>query len=319
MRIPLFRSAIVTVLLAATTAGQLMSAAPAAAAIGAPDLTVALSATPNPVAAGEVITYTAQVSNSSTEQCRATYPEPICTVYGRSVTGVAMSLTIPAGATYQAGSGNHGFVCPSSASGSVTCTGGSLAMDDLATVTIQLRAPSAGGIISATTTVDPANAIAERSETNNTASVGTTVNPPPPPVPQPDLVVTGLTGTSSAAPGGQATYTATITNVGQASASNVDLQFWSGSSDWSLVSSSGTAGFAPCIWTANELKLVALCPGTGGGSLAPGQSATVTIVVQIPASASNTYYTYIILDPHNQVKESNESNNQSALFATRVG
>src|SRR5215510_10143961 len=138
MRIPVLRGTIVTVLLAASVGGQLLAAAPAAAATGSPDLTVALSATPNPVDQGSTLTYTMQVSNSSTEQCRKGYPEPICIVQGRSVTSVAARLTIPSGMAYWYSTPDHGFVCQLDASGaSVTCTGGSLAMDD--TATIQVR------------------------------------------------------------------------------------------------------------------------------------------------------------------------------------
>jgi subtilase family serine protease len=135
----------------------------------------------------------------------------------------------------------------------------------------------------------------------------------------PDLVISALGGTTQAARGGQATYTATITNNGPATANNVNLKFMVGSSDWSLVSSSGSTGLAPCLRMFDELKMPALCPSSGGITLSSGQSAQATIVVQIPATATvGMYYAYAIADPYNQVAESNESNNTSTLFGTYV-
>jgi hypothetical protein len=315
MRIPVFRGAIATVLLTGALAGQLLAAAPAAAATGSPDLTVALSATPNPVDQGSTLTYTIQVSNSSTEQCRSSYPEPICVILGRAVTGVATNLTIPAGTVYQSSTPDHGFACRLDSSGaSLACTGGSLAMDDLATIQVRTQ-PTVAGTFSATATVDPANAISERSETNNTASVSTKVNA----VQLPDLSITSFGGTTLATRGGQATYTATVSNTGTATATNVDVSFATGSYDWTLVSATGSSGFTPCQSGSGELSLGVLCPANGHiASLAPGQSATVTIVVQIPATASGTYYTVAGADDYNYVKESNENNNYTPRFATQV-
>jgi len=315
MRIPVFRGAIVTVLLAGAMVGQSLTAAPAAAA-GLPDLTVAISATPNPVDAGETLTYTMQVSNSSTEQCRKAYPEPICIVSGRAVNGVAANLTIPAGAHFQSSSPDHGFACKLDTSGvNLACTGGNLGMDDTATIQV-LMTPTTSGTLSATATVDPANVVAERSETNNAATVSTSVSPGH----LPDLVITSFGGTTAARPGGQATFTATISNVGPGPANNVELGFASGSYDWTLVSSSGAGALTPCQTGFSEFMLVVSCPASGHiASLAPGQSATVTVVVQIPAGTpAGTYYTVAAADDYNQLKETNQYHNLGPRFATQV-
>src|SRR5262249_28131569 len=157
----------------------------------------------------------------------------------------------------------------------------------------------------------------ERSETNNSASVNVTVNGP---IPRPDLVISSLTGTSAASRGGQASYTAQVSNVGQAPASGVNLRFMGGSSPWTLASSSGAAGLVPCVRVFDELDWDVHCPTSSGGiSLAPNQSATVTIVMQIPNDwPVGTIYVYATADPANQVVESNDSNNNSSFFATSV-
>lgn len=317
MRIPLFRGGIVTALLAAAFAGQSLAAAPVAAATGSPDLTVVLRGTPNPVDQGGALTYSMEVSNTSTEtNCRNVNSEPICTILGRAVTGAAATLTLPSGIIFQSYTADHSFVCrPDPSGASLACTGGSLAMDDSATIQVRTQ-PTAAGSFAATAAVDPANTISERSETNNTASVTTTVNR----TLLPDLSITNFGGTTVAARGGQATYTATITNTGSATASNVAVEMVTGSSDWTVVSATGGSGFTPCQWGTGELNLGVLCPANGHiASLAPGQSATVTIVVQIPAiTQPGTYWTVAGADPYNKVRESNEYNNSIPRFPTQV-
>jgi subtilase family serine protease len=188
-------------------------------------------------------------------------------------------------------------------------------MDDTATIQVRTT-PTASGTFSATATVDPANAISERSETNNNASVSATVNP----TLLPDLTVTSFGGTTFATAGGQATYTATFKNTGSAPANNVDVGFATGSYDWTLVSSSGSSAFTPCQSGSGELSLGVLCPANGHiANLAPGQSVTVTIVVQIPAGTPpGTYWTVAGADNYNRIRETNETNNLTARFPTQV-
>jgi hypothetical protein len=161
--------------------GALATSTPAAAAIirGKPDLTVSFAgATPNPATPVGLVTYTVYVSNSSVEQCNQAWPEPICTIQGGPASGVSVVFTLPAGASFQGGSGDHGFWCPPNVStGPMTCTGGTLAIDDAATLSIRTGAPLTPGPFLLSALVDPHNTIIERSETNNSASVSVTVNP----------------------------------------------------------------------------------------------------------------------------------------------
>src|SRR5262245_3939546 len=175
-----FKHVMLMFMAAAAALGPLASAQPAAAMVlnGLPDLSVRLTAAPNPVSASGAVTYTLEVNNSSTEKCNKNYPEPTCNTFGQAVSGVAVVLSLPAGARYQSGGGDHGFVCSATSSGStVTCTGGSLGVDEWATVTIKVTAPGMAGAAGAQATADPNNAIAEVSESNNSAVTSVTISP----------------------------------------------------------------------------------------------------------------------------------------------
>jgi len=173
----------VSVMLAVAVAVPVVGVQPAAAFVsnGPPDLTVHMSASPNPVLESYALTYTVLVGNVSTESCRPSSSEPICLQSGRPAGNVAVTVTIPSGAMYYwAETDYHGFTCPTGLSSgpSVTCTGGYLRVDDWATLTFTLRAPPTAGTINATATVDPGNLVVERNENNNVATVSTAVIAP---------------------------------------------------------------------------------------------------------------------------------------------
>ncbi|MEI2608726.1 MAG: DUF11 domain-containing protein [Candidatus Promineifilaceae bacterium] len=105
-------------------------------------LSVSQTDSPDPVGAGQPLTYTVQVNNSGAVDA----------------TTVALTDTLPVGTTYQNASG-AGWTC-NEASGVVTCDMPSLASGAAATVTVQLLAPNSGAtnIITNTVTTSAANA-----------------------------------------------------------------------------------------------------------------------------------------------------------------
>jgi uncharacterized repeat protein (TIGR01451 family) len=295
------------------------SALPAAAAIDdlGPDLSVSMVTTPSgSVQSGGPLTYALTITNTAStwKECiESPYPgkPPRCITQtaGRPVSNVAVRDTLPAGAVYQSAVTDSGFAC-SAAGGVVNCVGGSLPMSGSAHITLSALAPTlqpgAGNqILQNTATVNPNQTIDERSYANNTASSSVTDNAP---IARPDLVVTGLSGPTGASAGGQATYTINVANQGTATATGVSILLDGGTSGFSIASSSGSAGFAPCYSSPERFSLRAWCPGFGYGTLAAGASATISVVVQLPSYGGN-YTMSATVDPYNSIVEANESNN----------
>ncbi|MCS6939597.1 MAG: DUF11 domain-containing protein, partial [Roseiflexus sp.] len=119
--------------------------------LGDADLSVILTAQPNPVEPGGVLTYTVVVLNA-----------------GPGATGsVQVQFTPPPGSTNLQTSG-AGWDCI--IAGSVTCVRGALAASGVApAITISLRVPSPGGVSTATATVSSPQR--DPVLTNNTATL----------------------------------------------------------------------------------------------------------------------------------------------------
>lgn len=302
-------------LLAGLASGPL----PAAAAIDSsgPDLSLSMTESATQVNSGRPLTYTLTIRNTPILErtCELNaLGKPFCyndVVAGGPVSGVDLTDTLPAGATFQSYSANSGFTC-GAAAGVVTCTNGSLGMSGVATITLSINAPSLapGGAnvsIVNSATVNPSQRIDERSYANNSASISATVLAPPA---LPDLVVTDFSGGGYVPRGGQATYTVTIANIGQAAAAGVAVLIDGGTSDFTIVSSSGTPGFVPCYNSPERFSMRAWCPGIGQGpTLAAGATATMTILVQMPSTYTGTRTMSAQVDPYNTISESNEANN----------
>ncbi|MBO2012786.1 beta strand repeat-containing protein [Hymenobacter negativus] len=119
------------------------------------DLSVTLSATPNPVNEDATLTYTLTVSNAGPS----------------SASGITATLALPAGAVFLSAAGT-GWAA-SQSGGTATATRSTLAVGTAPVLTVQIQAPGEGGTISAmatvsSTTFDPTAA-------NNTATATTTV------------------------------------------------------------------------------------------------------------------------------------------------
>jgi uncharacterized repeat protein (TIGR01451 family) len=241
----------------------------AEAAPGPPDLALAMSAAPTTVQPGGTITYNLTVSNSSVEKCTKAWPEPVCSQHGRAVSGVVVQLSMPSGTTYQSGTGDHGFTCAAGGS-TVTCSGGSLAMDDYAAITIKLNATCAAGTKTASTSVDPGNLVAERSETNNSATATVTV------APCADLALSIVDSPDPVGLPGTLTYTDTVTNNGTGTATAVTLTHAlpAGVTFGEAVPSQGSCSAANGTVTCNL------------GNIAAGATVTVRITVMPPAPST---------------------------------
>src|SRR4029077_1256314 len=131
--------------------------------VGRADLLVTKTDSPDPVFAGNNVTYTITVKNNSTAST------------GTTATSISLSDSLPANTTYVSPTGSTGVVC--SGTGSISCAIPDLAPGASATVTYVVKVdpgftgPSVSNTASAFSadTHDP-------DLTNNTASATTTVN-----------------------------------------------------------------------------------------------------------------------------------------------
>jgi hypothetical protein len=301
----------------AVFAGLVVAARPAAAAPGPPDLSVTMTASPNPVAPNGYITYALKVYNTPTERCEVYRGEDRCIFYGRNLSGVVVDFAVPVGARYWYATADHGFSCAAQSAALVRCVNGSLLMDDQATITIRLWPPYQGGTITATATVDPANAIAERSETNNAASVAVTVNPPSPT----DLAVTSLTATPNpVSRASTVTFTVTVSNVSGVAASGVSLSLRGVPATMALHFVYGAADGNPnwaCYQKQGDPYFNVVCdpPMEGPGGYVPaGGNQTFTITATTgPNSGNIGLQADVGLNWAGGYIDSNSSNNSRGL------
>ena len=153
-------------------------------AIPSADLSVTKDDTPDPVLLGEELTYTVTIINSGPSDA----------------TDVVLTDTLPAAASFVSASAGCG-----EAGGAVTCTIGTIASGDTATVSITV-APTEVSTI--TNTATASSAVADPSTGDNTATETTTVNPAA------DLSVTKADSPDPALLGEELTYALTVTNAG---------------------------------------------------------------------------------------------------------
>lgn len=216
------------------------------------DLVVTKTDSPDPVPAGQNLTYTITVGNSGPD----------------NATGVTLTDTLPAGVTFVSANASQGTVTNSGAT--VTASLGAINSSANATITIVVRAPVTAGTITNTATATATQP--DTNNGNNTATQTTTVNAVA------SLVISKTASPDSVAVGQNLTYTILVTNSGPSSATAVtvtdplpaNVNLISGTSSQGTVSASGNTV------TANL------------GTLPNGGSATITIVVTPTSSGTLT-------------------------------
>jgi uncharacterized repeat protein (TIGR01451 family) len=220
------------------------------AVLASADLSITLTAAPDPVVAGNNLSYTATVTNGGPS----------------NAADVSISLPLPVGTSFVSATPSAGGSC--NALNPVVCVwaGATAPLAAHNVDIVVLVAPSQTAALSATATAF--SATSDPVPGNDTATVGTTV-----------LVSADLSITLSDAPdpvvaGTNLTYTATITNAGpsDATAATINLPLPAGTT---LVSGSVSGGGA-CIGAP------VLCSVTG--NVAPGATRTATIVVAVAPS-----------------------------------
>ncbi|GLF96031.1 beta strand repeat-containing protein [Streptomyces yaizuensis] len=187
-------------------------------------------------------------------------------------TGWTVTDPIPAGLT------NAATTTPgcSIAAGTLTCTGGPLAVGDSTTIALTGTAPNAGTITN-TATVDGNDP--DPDPGNNSDTTNTTVTPLP--VPEVDLAVT-KSGPASVSAGGQVSYTITVTNNGP-----------DDSTGWTLTDAI-PAGLTNAATTTAGCSISGGTLTCTGGALAVGGSTTITLTGTAAPNAGSIVNTAIV-------------------------
>lgn len=167
--------------------------------------------------------------------------------------------------------------------------------------------PTLVGTNSASITVDPDNLVEEYSEDNNTAENSVIVSEM-----MPDLTIS-ISSPLSVAARSTFTETATVTNQGNSSASNIVFEVpFSGTYRFGAVGNFVADHGFVCTKTIYRRFTQVFLTGyqCTGGTLAAGETATVKADITAPYYAGK-YYTNGYVDPNHLVKESDETNNST--------
>ena len=253
------------------------------------------------------ITTTAALSISKTDGLTSvsaggsvTYSIVVTNAGPSAVVNATIDDTMPpqlVGATWTCAAAAGSNCDSAGGSGDISATvdlasGGSATFSVTGTVDAAFR-----GTLSNTATVTaPAGTIDDPSD--NTATDTTTV------VGVADLQVTKDDGTATAIPGGTTTYTVTVTNAGPSRATGATL---------TDAVPAGATGFG---WTC-AASIGSTCPANGTGALAalldlaPGGTATFTIVADIAAAATGTLVNTATVTPPGDTTDPTPANDSA--------
>ena len=211
---------------------------------------------PDPVTAGNNITYTITVANNGPS----------------GAADVTLADEVPAGNTFVSATPSQGSCVGTT---SVSCALGSIANGAAATVTLTVQVdPATPGGAVITNTAEALSRTADPDPGNNASTAATTVVAASPPV-SADLSVTKTDSPDPVTPGSAITYTITVTNNGPADAGSAQITdaVPAGTSFVSVVPTVGS-----CLGTATFTCDL--------GPLANGASATVTLVALVDPGAT---------------------------------
>ena len=216
------------------------------------DLAITLTDAPDPVIAGNNLTYTLTLTNAGLSAAQ----------------DAAFSLPLPAGTSLVSVTPSAGGIC--NAASPVVCTWSGLTgtTDVRAATVVVAVAASQTGNLSATATAssmtpDPAAA-------NNSATASTLVQA------QSDLSITLTDAPDPVSAGTNLTYTAVVSNAGPSNAAAVVVN---------LPTPAGTSFVSGSVSGGGSCAAGISCSVTG--TIAPGATRTVTITVLVAASAIN--------------------------------
>jgi uncharacterized repeat protein (TIGR01451 family) len=221
------------------------------------DVAITKTASPEPVTAGNQVTYTLSVRNNG--------PNPAA--------GVQVVDTLPGGVTYVSSVPSSGSCNVSGQT--LTCGLGTIANGATGTVTVVVRVPPGSDATSVTNVASVTTTTSDPDTTNNNASATSTI------VRQADMALTKSVTPTNPAPGTDVTYTLTATNNGASRAAGVTVTDTLPSS---LAVRSATSTVGTCTVTGSQVSCAA-------GGLDPTETVRVTVVASVPANASTATLT----------------------------
>jgi uncharacterized repeat protein (TIGR01451 family) len=252
--------------------------APIDAPANAAELSIALTDSPDPVAASATLTYTLDVTNHG----------------GRDAEDVVVTQRLPSGnIAFQSATG-IGWTC-NAAGQLVTCTRATLLVGAAPSIAIRVTTPPTGGAISTSATVD--SDTPDPTASNNDASASTMVLTPA------DLAIAITDSPEPVAAGGMLTYTITVTNTGPGTSSGIavldSLPLGIG-----FVSASGTD------WSCSAVDQDVTCLTS---TLAASASSAITLVVTAPTSGGTVSNTVSVSA---MTPDGNAANDQATTSTT---
>ncbi len=238
----------------------------------AADLSVTLSASPDPVVASGTLTYLIDVDNAGPN----------------AASGITVTDQLPGGNVTFLDATGSGWTC--AASGQVvTCTRGSLLVGAAPTITLHIRAPSAATILTDTATVTSTSS--DLNPTNNMATTTTTVSSAA------DLSIAVTDSPDPVGTGADLTYTLSVANAGPsvAQALTVSDVLPAGASFISAIGTNWTCAAAGQQVTCTTPTLpIGTAPPLVISVTAPGVDSTITNTASVstttldPVSNNNT-------------------------------
>lgn len=217
----------------------------ATSALDLTDLAVTKVGTPNPVVAGQNLTYTITVTNNGPD----------------AAASAALSDTLPPGMTFVSLTAPAGWSCSTpavGAAGTVSCSIAAAGVGSALFTLVVAVAPTAapGSVVSNTATVE--SATADAAPANNSATWSTIIAGA-------DLSIT-MTGPATIRPGMPIAYTLTVANAGPSSAAAV------------TVDDQPPSGLT---FARPRVQCITLFP-CQLGTLAPGESRSITAIFSVP-------------------------------------
>jgi uncharacterized repeat protein (TIGR01451 family) len=249
---------------------------------GVADLALSKSDSPDPVQAGQLLTYTLTVQNTGPQ----------------AATGVQLTDNLPAGVTFESATPSQGSCAE--ASGTVTCALGTLADQATANVELKVRPHNAGTITNEASVDSDAH---DPATTNNSASTETTVDPGA------DLALTKTDSPDSVLAGELLSYTLTVQNNGPSSATGVSV---TDNLPAGVMYDSASPSQGTCSVSGSTVTCAL-------GTIADQEGASVLIVVRPQSAGLITNDASVTSDAADPQSSNNTASAQTTVTSTAPG